>query len=388
MKRLSNKISPDQFPKITFGMIVLNGEPFTRYCIRALYPHAYQILVVEGAVEKARSIATPDGHSLDSTREILASVKANEDPENKITIISCDGFWADKTVMSHAYTERATGDYLWQVDSDEFYLDEDIEKVRNWLADDPTIDGASFRWLVFWGNEKYIADSWRLRAKRDGFNRLFRWRKGFDYDHYGPDPKGPTVTTPEGFRLTDGNWLSAFELVEKGIYLYHFSLVFPSQVLNKSKGYAEGVSPRVDNSQMYDWAQQNWISLKNPFRVHNRYQFISWLERYDGPLPQQAVQMFEDIRSGKIECKMRDMQDAVRIERHPYYRLKRTLLRYAGDFVNRNPDSKTAFWVLLISEKWVNEGLIALVTDGVIKVGFTTVNLIKRLTINRFSANK
>jgi hypothetical protein len=29
-------------PKITFGIIVLNGEPFTRYCLRALYRFAQQ----------------------------------------------------------------------------------------------------------------------------------------------------------------------------------------------------------------------------------------------------------------------------------------------------------------------------------------------------------
>jgi hypothetical protein len=50
--------------------------------------------------------------------------------------------------------------------------------------------------------------------------------------------------------VTDGNWLAAADLAKQGIYLYHFSLVFPSQVLKKSKGYAEGVSPRVDNSHM------------------------------------------------------------------------------------------------------------------------------------------
>jgi hypothetical protein len=224
--------------------------------------------------------------------------------------------------MSHAYTELATGDYLWQVYSDEFYLDEDIEKIRHWIAKNPKIDGASFRWLVFWGNENYITDSWMLRATK-GFNRLFRWEKGSDYDHYGPDPKGPTVTTPEGFRVTDGNWLNADDLAQKGIYLYHFSLVFPSQVLKKAKGYAAGVSPRVDNSQMYDWAQRNWLSLENPFRVHNRYQHISWLERYQGPLPKASMEMFNDIRSGKVDCEMRDMEDAIRIERSRYYRLKR-----------------------------------------------------------------
>ena len=36
------------FPRISFGIIVLNGEPFTRYNLRALYPFAHQIIVAEG----------------------------------------------------------------------------------------------------------------------------------------------------------------------------------------------------------------------------------------------------------------------------------------------------------------------------------------------------
>jgi hypothetical protein len=57
--------------RITFGIIVLNGEPFTKYCRRALYPFAHEIIVVEGAVPAA----TPDGHSLDGTLEALDRFK-------------------------------------------------------------------------------------------------------------------------------------------------------------------------------------------------------------------------------------------------------------------------------------------------------------------------
>lgn len=48
-------------PNITFGMIVLNGMPFVTYNVRALYPFAGQIIVVEGAAPGAASIASPDG---------------------------------------------------------------------------------------------------------------------------------------------------------------------------------------------------------------------------------------------------------------------------------------------------------------------------------------
>ena len=65
---------PD-LPKVTFGIIVLNGEPFTRYCLRSLYPFAHEILVVEGAAPAAAKVATPDGHSTDGTLETLYRFK-------------------------------------------------------------------------------------------------------------------------------------------------------------------------------------------------------------------------------------------------------------------------------------------------------------------------
>src|SRR3546814_19343546 len=70
-------------PRITFGMIVLNGEPFLRYNLRSLYPYAHQIIVAEGAAPGARNIATPQGHSRDGTLEVLRRFKQEEDPEDK-----------------------------------------------------------------------------------------------------------------------------------------------------------------------------------------------------------------------------------------------------------------------------------------------------------------
>ena len=39
-------------PRITFGIIVLNGEPFIRYCLRQLYPHAHEITRAVGAEDE------------------------------------------------------------------------------------------------------------------------------------------------------------------------------------------------------------------------------------------------------------------------------------------------------------------------------------------------
>ena len=72
-------------PKISFGIIVLNGEPFVRYNLRSLYPFAHEIIVVEGAAPAAAGIATADGHSRDSTLDTLWRFKAEEDHEQKIS---------------------------------------------------------------------------------------------------------------------------------------------------------------------------------------------------------------------------------------------------------------------------------------------------------------
>ena len=121
-------MAPVARPRISFGVIVLNGEPFTRYCLRSLYPFAHQIIVAEGASPGAAGIARPDGHSSDGTLELLREFKAQEDPDDKVT-------WsprrtrgtptgsgpARRTSRAGPTRSRATGDYLWQVDVDEFY---------------------------------------------------------------------------------------------------------------------------------------------------------------------------------------------------------------------------------------------------------------------------
>ena len=103
-------------PRISFGIIVFNGEPFTRYCLRALYPYAHEIIVVEGGHEGTAAVSTPDGHSTDGTLEAIQAFIAEEDPDHKVKLVTRDGFWPmtdelgrRRTAQSRAYAELATG---------------------------------------------------------------------------------------------------------------------------------------------------------------------------------------------------------------------------------------------------------------------------------------
>lgn len=311
-------------PRITFGIIVLDGEPFTAHTLRSLYPFAHQIIVVEGAAPGAANIATPDGHSRDGTLEVLHRFKADEDPDGKVTIVTAedaghpDGFWpGEKDEQSRAYAARATGDYLWQVDIDEFYLATDMERVLTMLAADPSIEAMTFRQITFWGGLGYVCDGWYLRRGAAEYHRLFRWRPGYDYATHRP----PTVLDEAGRDLRTGHWLDADATVAAGIHLYHYSLLLPKQVIEKCDYYANAAWAKRTGA--IEWANEAWLSLHRPFRVHNVYAYPSWLERYRGPHPDEMRTMMADLRSGNGPIGLRPTDDIERLLDSPWYRVRR-----------------------------------------------------------------
>ncbi len=315
-------MASEALPRVTFGIIVLNGEPFTRYCLRSVYPFAHQIIVVEGAAPGARGIATPDGHSRDGTLDILRDFKRHEDPEGKLTILTAedwghaDGFWpGEKHEQSRAYATRATGDYLWQVDIDEFYRHADMQALLARLRDDPGITAVSFKQLGFWGGFDYLAEAWHLRRGEAVFHRLFRWGRGYRYTTHRP----PTVVDRQGRDLRSLHWLSARQLARQGIYLYHYSLLFPKQVLEKCE-YYDGAQWAPGHGYRA-WAECNYLRLQDPFRVHNVHQNNpSWLTRFSGPHPEQIETMRADIAAGRLNVELRPTDDVQRLLNTWWYR--------------------------------------------------------------------
>lgn len=310
----------NQAPRITFGMIVLNGEPFLRHNLRALYPFAHEIIVVEGAAPGARDVATEDGHSCDNTLDVLQRFKDEEDPDNKLQIVTRNGFWSEKDEMSIAYAERATGEYLWQVDSDEFYQPDDMQAVIEMLAADPTITAVSFPMITFWGSPDYIVDGWFLRRGSNIFHRLFKWGVGYHYDGHRP----PTVIDDFGRDTRTVHWINGKAMAQHGIYLYHYSLLLPGQVHNKSAYYGNTFA---EFSGGLNWAQRNFIELRRPFRVHNVYRYPSWIERFNGRHPEQVRLMWRALSTPGSTIPVRHTDDVERLLKSRWYVLLRTLVR-------------------------------------------------------------
>ncbi|SDK79051.1 Glycosyltransferase involved in cell wall bisynthesis [Maridesulfovibrio ferrireducens] len=290
-------------PKISFGVIVLNGEPFNRYCLKSLYPYAHEIIVVEGAVKGAEAVSSPDGHSTDGTLEIIKRFKEEEDPENKIILITRDGFWEEKDQMSEAYAEAVSGDWLWQVDIDEFYKEEDMNFICNLMDERPEITEISFEQKTFWGSPDYICDSSYLQQGASLYHRIFKWAPEYKYKTHRP----PTVIDPAGVSLCEINPLSGVDLAAVGVYMYHYSLLFPKQVREKVAYYStwNGKAQR----KMPKWMDDDYFGMNNPFHLHNVTSHPGWLERYTGPHPKQVVEMWNEVKTGKKSVEIRPMDD-------------------------------------------------------------------------------
>jgi hypothetical protein len=317
-------------PRVTFGMIVLNGEPFLRYNLRSIYRFAHQIIVVEGASPLAACIANPQGHSTDTTLETLYDFKASEDPENKITIVTAEdcghpnGFWpGEKDEQSRAYSVRTSGDYLWQVDVDEFYRDADMMAVLEMLRDDPGITAVSFKQLTFWGGFDYVVDSWYLRSGADIYHRLFKWQPGYCYRTHRP----PTVVDALGNDLRKIQWITGDELYRHGIKLYHYSLLFPKQVVEKALYYSTGPWGAYSRWSAYSsgvlaWARYNFLGrITRPFQMHNVHSYASWIKRFDGDHPEQVQSLRSNLETGQITITCRNNSDVEELLRSRKYQL-------------------------------------------------------------------
>ena len=315
--------------RVSFGILALNAQPFLEYNLQALYPFAHEIIVVEGAVRAAASLATPDGHSTDGTLQMLADFKRLNDPEKKLRIVSAavegyaDGFWPEKDEMSRAYTKYLSGDWLWQVDSDEFYREKDMQAVLSLLKEDSTISAISFPYLEFFGSfESAITGSWHL-YQQALCHRIFRWEVGYHYSSHRP----PTVVNENGTDLRKTHWIRTPKNGLDPIYLYHYSYVLPKQARQKVGYYSnvEWTSSFRDNER---WFNESFLQLKQPlFLGEKGWPNLQWLERYVGKHPEAIEALQRDLSSGKIKEGARPTQDIEKLLSSPLYSLQRALAR-------------------------------------------------------------
>jgi len=217
--------------KIAFGMIVFNGDFVLQQCLEQVYPFASQILIAEGPVEYWRDKGNTT--STDNTNKILYDFP---DPEGKIKIVH--GPYNEKDDQCNAYMKFLNDDidYLWQIDSDEVYKTEDIEKVIAFL-EDKRPDSVGVKPYSFYGGfDNFVGG---FEEATDNFLRIFRVFPGSRWLTHRP----PTMGHRPEYRKFPNTHITSEELWNQlGVRMFHYSYVFPTQVLTKMSYYESKVA--------------------------------------------------------------------------------------------------------------------------------------------------
>lgn len=167
-----------------------NEEEFAEAVLGSIYDEVDRIIVIEGAVEN-RTNATEDGHSTDSTPEIISSFKENKDPDNKLTVISIRKPWKNLEEMKQTFLDMSMpGDWILINDADEFYRPEDIRRLRKAIDLNPHACEFVPNFLHFYGDFNHVAvpgPEWQPQHQR-----VFKYVRGMKYNSH------PVVTDPAG----------------------------------------------------------------------------------------------------------------------------------------------------------------------------------------------
>ena len=288
--------------KLAFGMIVFEGDYVLKECLEQVYPYAEQILIAEGPVKYWQDLGRAT--STDKTNKILEEFP---DPDNKIKIVH--GQFAEKDEQCNAYIEHMNPDidYLWNLDSDEVYKKEDLEKTIQFLKDQkPTSVGIRSR--SFYGGFDHYLTGFELNV--DNFVRIFRVTEGSKWLTHRP----PTIQYPVSEEIIKKHIDSETFYRKTGVEMYHYSYVFPKQVKNKIQYYKAKVSMFKCIDDYYENVFSPWVSSSelDRYDIEKKYSGVhEWKPEYRGPC---FTADFEGTHPEAIVNSMNDFKDRMNRE--------------------------------------------------------------------------
>lgn len=206
-------------PRIVQCIQALNEEALIEPCMLQLYDEVDQIIVIEGAVQnKVESgQATPDGHSLDRTADIIKEVKANKDPDNKILFVQIDRPWKDlEELKSTFFQYMSIGDWMLITDADEFIMPSVVGDLRQAISAEPfATEFVPAGFYHFW------RDAWHMRRPSGDWGqqhqRFIKFQPGLQYVNH------PVARDAEGVcTYFDPRYLPR-RFVLDSFVLYHYS---------------------------------------------------------------------------------------------------------------------------------------------------------------------
>lgn len=232
---------------IHFSSIVLDGMPWISFHYpifrRLTFPWTWSIM--EGVAENTKCTSwckkIPPRLSNDGTTQYLESLRF--DPRIKLYQ---KPLWHGKHEMVNAPLGNIKEDcLLWQVDSDEIWTVEQIEKVRRLFLQHPARNQAFFYCRYFVGPDIVTVGNDSYGNNPDEWLRVWRFKPGMKFLSHEP-PK-LTIASPRSFTRDETH--------REGLVFDHYAYATEKQLALKQQYYG-------GNSGLYVNAVEDWKRLQ------------------------------------------------------------------------------------------------------------------------------
>lgn len=251
MKSIAERVN--RKPRLVQCIQMLNEEEFAPLVLRSIYDQVDRILVIEGAVAN-NPRSTPDGHSIDKTREILADFKANHDPKKKVVVISINKHWKNLEEMKQTFLDMSIpGDWILINDADEIYRSADIVRLRKAIELHPHVQEWIPTFLHFYRDFSHIA---KPGPEWNPFHqRIFKYVRGMKYVHH------PTVYDPAGndTYFSQQYWHRRYHLNDFFVFHYGYARSGMDDIMKAKQTYYEkelavhGAANKKFDQKVKDW---------------------------------------------------------------------------------------------------------------------------------------
>jgi len=252
MKSIAERVN--RKPRLIQCIQMLNEEEFAPLVLRSIYDQVDRILVIEGAVAN-HPHSTPDGHSVDRTREILADFKANHDPAKKVVIISINKHWKNLEEMKQTFLDMSIpGDWILINDADEFYKPEDIVRLRRAIELNPHACEFVPNFLHFYRDFNHVAvpgPEWQPQHQR-----IFKYVRGMKYNSH------PVVTDPAGHCTYFSPHYQHRRVMLNNFFIYHYGYARSNMndIMDmKQKYYEKELAVHDGANKKFDQKVKDWF---------------------------------------------------------------------------------------------------------------------------------
>lgn len=281
-------------PKISVGILVLNGRPFIKAQLENLYDLAHEIIICEGGT-KFWHETHGFRRSNDGTLDIIHDFP---DPDNKIKLIQKD--WVTKNEMSKTYSKIMTGDVVYTVDIDEFLAPQHVKLMAKEMIDH-NFNAVQNGHYVFFGDFETIVVN-----KNTPFwfrpIRMFRRISNRLINHI---PIGYLVPG-KGGKMTVGSPGRILQADKLGVKTHHYSYVNRENALAKFKyyahrGWSKAPDPRlIEALERFDEDRDQMIADKFVIRRKTH-------DHYLAEFPGKHLPIVEDVKKD-LESLLNDSQ--------------------------------------------------------------------------------